>query len=177
LTGEELVIDELDGVVIELGWQRWRSVMFTGSVAIYTAFVMQGSTLVRLGSGVIAGLFVFGCLLLGRPVSPQAARRRASRVRAAQPDTYFGHDGVLCNGEFCAWHAADGCLLSAAVAPGPPRYIELWFETIRSGAYGGPQVTKIRKGVLIAADAPATDLATLQAALRCRCPNARINLA
>jgi len=36
--------------------RRWTIVMFTGSVALYTAFVMEGSTLLHLGSAVIAGL-------------------------------------------------------------------------------------------------------------------------
>jgi hypothetical protein len=157
--------------------RRWTIIILTISVALSTALVMEGSTPVRLSSGIIAGLFVFGITLLTRSQSPHAAQRRASLLRAAQPDTYFGHDGVLCNGEFCAWRAADVCLLSASVAPGPPRHIELWFEKILSGAYGGPQVTKIRKEVLIAADATADDLAALQTALVARCPDARINLA
>jgi hypothetical protein len=157
--------------------RRWTIIMLIAFVGLYTAFVMEGTTLVRLGSGVIAGLFVFGITLLTRSVSPHAAQRRAARLRAAPPDNYFGHDGVLCNGEFCAWHAADSWLVSAAVEPGPPRYIELWFEKILPGASGGPQVTKIRKDVLIPADAPAADLAALQASLIAGCPNARINLA
>jgi len=157
--------------------RRWTIIILVGSVALGTAFIVQASTMERLESGVIAGLFVLGITLLTRPQSPHAAQRLASRLRAAQPDTYFGHDGVLCNGEFCAWRAADVSLLSASVEPGPPRYLELCFEKILSGAYGGPQITKVRKQVLIAADAAASDLPALQAALVARCPNATINLA
>ncbi len=157
--------------------RRWTIIMLIAFVALYTAFLMEGTTLVRVASGVIAGVFVFGITLLTRPVSPHAAQRRAGRLRAAQPDTYFGHDGVQCNGEFCAWLAADSWLVSAAVEPEPPRHIELWFEKILPGASGGQQVTKIRKNVLIPDDAPAADLAALQAALITRCPNARIKLA
>jgi hypothetical protein len=169
--------EQPSGLRISPAARRWRIMFLAGGVALTTAVGLEGSLLVRLGSGAMAGL-VLMCLLslMTQPESPHAAQRRAGRLRAAQPDTFFGHDGVLCNGEFCAWQANDGCLLSASVAPGPPRHIELWFEKIRSSAYGIPQATKICKEVLIAADAAPTDLPALQAALIARCPDAKITL-
>jgi len=156
--------------------RRWTIIIITAVTVVYTASVVPASAMVRLGSGVIAGLLVLGLALLTRSQSRHAPARLAARVRTAPPDTYFGRDGVFCNGEFCAWSGVDDWLLSASVQPGPPRCVELWFEKIQPAAYGSAQVTKVRKEVLIAHDAGASDLPALQAALVARCPNAKINL-
>jgi hypothetical protein len=156
--------------------RRWTMIILAAVAAVYTAAVVPASAMVRLGAGVIAGLLVLGLALLTRSQSGHALERLAARLRAAPPDTYFGRDGVFCNGEFCAWSGVDDWLLSAAVAPGPPRCIELWFEKIQPAAYGSAQSTKVRKEVLIAQDAGASDLPALQAALVARCPDASINL-
>jgi hypothetical protein len=120
---------------------------------------------------------VLGIALLTTSQSRHAAQRLAAHLHSAPPDTYFGKEGVFCNGEFCAWRGADVRLLSAALEPGPPQCIELWFEKMLPAAYGNASLTKVRQEVLIAADAAASDLATLEAALLARCPDAAIKLA
>jgi hypothetical protein len=151
--------------------------VMTVLTGLYAAYLVPASAMLRVASGVAAGLLVLGIALLTRSQSRHASQRLAARLRTAPPDTYFGSDGVFCNGEFCAWRAVDAWLLSASVEAGPPRCVELWFEKVQPAAYGSVAVTKVRKEVLIAADAAASDLSALQAALVARCPDAAINLA
>jgi hypothetical protein len=165
-----------EAVVMSSTARRRTIIIVTVFAALYAVYVVPAGMPVRLGSGAASGAFVLGLALLTRSQSRHAASRLLRRLQTASPETYFGHDGVFCNGEFCNWLSTDVYLLSASVEPGPPRCIELWFEKIVPGAYGGPRVTKVRKEVLIAADAAASDLPALQAALVARCPNASINL-
>lgn len=157
--------------------RRWTIAIVTVVAALYTVFLVPASMAVRLGCGLASGLLVLGVALLTRTQPRHAAKRALKRLQTAPPDTFFGKDGVFCNGEFCTWRGIDVFLLSATIEPGPPRCIVFWFEKILPGAYGGPQVTRVRKDVLIAADAPPSDLTALQAALIGRCPDARITLA
>ncbi len=156
--------------------RRRTIIVLSAATAIMAFYAVPADTRVRLGCGVASGMAVLGIALLTRTHPGRSAQRVTRRLREVPPDTYFGHDGVLCNGDFCTWRGLDVYLLSASVAPGPPRYIELWFEKILPGGYGGPQVTKVRQQVLIAADATTSDLSALQAALIGRCPGARIDL-
>jgi hypothetical protein len=166
-----------DAVVMSSAARRRTIILVTVFATLYAVYVVPAGMMVRVGCGLASGLMVLGLAFLARSQSPHAAERLARRLQGASPDTWFGHDGVFCNGEFCAWLGTDVSLLSASVEPGPPRCIEFWFEKILPGAYGGPQVTKVCKQVLIAADAAASDLEALQAALAARCPDANIRLA
>ncbi len=106
------------------------------------------------------------------------ARRTPEKLRRqllnAAPDTYFGPDGMLCDGALCSWLGVDVYLVSVSVDANPPRSLSFLFEKIVPNPYGAPQTVTIAQSVLIPPDCEPSDLSLLRTALAARCPSAKI---
>jgi hypothetical protein len=100
-----------------------------------------------------------------------AAERRHRRLRAAPPDSYFGGEGVFCNGEFTPWTLSGAYLIEATALHDPPARIMLVFQT-----FNGSTSTEVTKRVAIPPGREA-DLPMLQEKLRATSRTARVKLA
>ncbi|HTV79171.1 MAG TPA: hypothetical protein VMF03_13000 [Steroidobacteraceae bacterium] len=152
-------------------------------LALCAALVIPGLVLTpgtgfgRLGWG------FFCCLLLGLFIELAAAEERraparlARRLKAAPPEVWFGHDGMVCDGHFYVWIDSHVHLSSAQIDWRPPRSVCFVFTRRVTGAYGAPVTGTVTQNVLIPAAVGAEELAVLQQQLRSRCPNAEIRLA
>jgi hypothetical protein len=154
-----------------------RLVGLCAALVIPSLLLMPGRLLERAGWG------FFCCVLLGFFIELAAAEERraparlASRLKAAPADTWFGHDGLVCDGHFYAWIDTCVYLQSARIDGRPPRSVCFEFADIGTGAYGSLATTTVTQNVLIPPAAGTEDLARLQAYLRTRCPDAEIKLA
>lgn len=96
--------------------------------------------------------------------------RRYRRLLAAQPESWFGDEGLFCNGKYTPWTLSGRYLLKAtAVLDAPPR-VTLIFES-----FNGSSSTEITQRVLIP-DGHIADLPILQQKLRVHCPTASVHL-
>ncbi len=147
------------------------------ALVIPSLVLMPGAMLARVGWG------FFCCVLLGLFIELAAAEERraparlASRLKAAPPEVWFGHDGLVCDGHFYTWIDTSVYLRSARIDWRPPRSLCFEFNNIGAGAYGAPVTSTVSQNVLIPPTVGADDLALLQAHLRTRCPDAEIKLA
>jgi hypothetical protein len=154
-----------------------RLVGLCAAVVIPSLVLMPGRLLERAAWG------FFCCVLLGFFIELTAAEERraparlASRLRAAPADTWFGHDGLVCDGHFYAWIDSSVDLKSASIDWRPPRSVCFEFADLGTGAYDSLATTRVTQNVLIPPAAGTEDLALLQAYLRTRCPEAEIKLA
>ena len=159
-------------------WRRdWRKL---GGVL---AAIAAGIALFSPGSWLEKGLYALCCCTALSMVvvwSVRAGRRGPERLRAAlqraAAETYFGHDGLYCNGVYRTWLGLDVYLTAATVDSRPPRSLEFRFEKVVPNPYAGNQIIPIVQSVLIPAGA-AADIARLQTELLARCPKAQIRLA
>jgi len=144
---------------------------------IPTLLLMPGSWIERVGWG------LFCCVLLGLFIELAAAEERrapqklAARLKCAPGDVWFGRDGLVCDGHFYTWVDTSVYLKSARIDWRPPRSVCFEFANISTSAYGAPNIRGVTQNVMIAPNAAASDLASLQQQLRARCPNADIKLA
>jgi len=122
---------------------------------------------------------VFGVILLAVWRSATENRRAPGKLRIklrqAPRETYFGHDGMYCDGEYAVWLTIDVYLLSAVVDPRPPRSLKFEFEKVIFNPYNAAQRFTIRRSVLIPQGAE-EDLKRLQRELSARCATAKISL-
>jgi hypothetical protein len=145
-------------------------------LGIPSLVLMPGTLLARAGWG------FFCCVLLGLFIELAAAEERraparlASRLQAAPPDVWFGHDGFVCDGHFYTWIDTNVYLRSARIDWRPPRSLCFEFTNIGSGGYGSPVTGTVSQNVLIPPAVGADDLPLLRAHLRTRCPDAEIKL-
>jgi hypothetical protein len=121
--------------------------------------------------GFIAVIMFFS----GRGGAPHAEKLRAKLLKA-DPEVYFGRDGIFCDGHFAPWLNISTYLVSAAIDERAPRSALFNFERSVPNPYGPTQVVHIHQAVLIP-DGKQTDLARLQQELTVRCPTARVALA
>jgi hypothetical protein len=123
---------------------------------------------------------VFGVILLAVWRSATEGRRAPGRLRIklrqAPRETYFGHDGMYCDGEYTVWLTTDVYLLSAAVDQRPPRSLTFEFEKVVFNPYNAAQRFTIWRRVLIP-QGTQDDLKRLQVKLAARCATAKISLA
>jgi hypothetical protein len=109
------------------------------------------------------------------------ARRAPDKLREqlqhAAPDTYFGPDGMLCDGALCTWLGVNVYLVSVSVDAVEPRSLAFLFEKIVPNPYGAAQTVKITQNVLIPPGCDPSDLSLLRTSLAARCPGAKIAIA
>jgi hypothetical protein len=159
--------------VLRRDWKKfvWPFAFIAGGVIFFS----PGPLLMRI----LYVLFCCGAILALASLSERFDRRAPDRMRAAlatASETYFGHDGVFCNGVFSPWLGIDAYLTAASVDERPPRSIVLAFEKVVVSPYTGNQITRSELSVLIP-DGAENDVARLQSELSARCPKARIALA
>jgi hypothetical protein len=96
--------------------------------------------------------------------------RRYRRLLAAAPDTWFGDEGMFCNGAYMPWILSGRYLLKATVALDQPARLILVFES-----FNGATSTQITQRIPIP-DGHITDLPMLQQKLKDHCPTASVHL-
>ena len=96
--------------------------------------------------------------------------RRFRRLLAASPETWFGDEGVFCNGEYTPWILSGRYLLKATAALDQPARMTMVFQS-----FNGTSSTEIIQRALIP-DGHIADLLTLQRKLNSSCPTASIHL-
>jgi hypothetical protein len=155
----------------------WRRFLFPFAIIVGgVAFFSPGSWLFKtLYLGAVCGAIFVLVVLSGRGGGHSAEKLHA-KLLAAEPEAYFGHDGVFCDGVFTPWLNVSIYLLSAEIDQRQPRSLLLRFERSVPNPYGTNQVIPIHQSVLIPANA-SCDLECLQRELTARCPTAKIALA
>jgi len=96
--------------------------------------------------------------------------RRYRRLLAAQPETWFGDEGLFSNGKYTPWILSGRYLLKATAAVDPPPHLTLIFES-----FNGSSSTQVTQRVLIP-DGHIADLPMLEQKLKSHCPNASVHL-
>lgn len=96
--------------------------------------------------------------------------RRYRRLLVAAPETWFGDEGLFCNGAYTPWILSGRYLLKATVAIDQPPRLMLIFES-----FNGSSSTQITQRIPIP-DGHLVDLPILQQKLNAQCPKASVNL-
>jgi hypothetical protein len=155
----------------------WRRMLWV------SAAILAGILLVTPGSWLARGAWAAACIAMLMLLVEAAAwdasrapRKLKARLDGSARDTYFGDDGIICNGWFFTWLGADVYLTAASVDAREPRSLNMEFEKIVPNPYGSPNIIKVSQGVLIPQDQNPGDLPRLRAALGSRCPTARLSL-
>jgi hypothetical protein len=155
-------------------WRRdWRKFAWpVASIAVGVAVFSPGPWLYR-------GLYVAGvaALLAGLIAASQksdrdAPRRLRAQLAGAEPEAYFGQEGVFADGVFTPWLTSGVYLQAAWVDRTAPASLRMRFEKLTAG---GPASTADVSVPL--PERGEGDLATLQRRLREACPKARVELA
>jgi hypothetical protein len=123
----------------------------------------------------VCGAILVMAVLGGRGGAPHADKLRAQLLRA-NPEAYFGRDGIFCDGVFTPWLNVSTYLVSATIDDRQPRSAMFNFERSVPNPYGPTQIIPIHQAVLIP-NGKESDLARLQQELTARCPGAQISLA
>jgi hypothetical protein len=126
-------------------------------------------------NAVVCGVMLAMVLLNGRGGAHRAGRLRA-RLLQADPESFFGRDGIFCDGVFTPWLSGSTYLISAAIDERQPRSAMFNFERSVPNPYGPTQTIPIHQAVLIPVGRE-SDLAHLEQELTARCPQAKIDLA
>jgi hypothetical protein len=125
-------------------------------------------------------VFVCGAIFALAVFSGRGSARHADKLRAkllrADPNVYFGRDGIFCDGVFTPWINVSTYLVSATLDERQPPSLLFNFERSVPNPYGPTQTVPIHQAVLIPSGKE-NDLTRLQQELTARCPNARIALA
>lgn len=161
---------------LQRDWRRF--VLPLGLVIGGVAIFAPGSWLFKVSYLVlVCGAILTVAILSGRGGAHTADKLHA-RLLAAEPDAYFGRDGIFADSVFTPWLNVSIYLVSAAVDKRQPRSLLFSFEKIVPNPYGPTQPISVHQAVLIPGDAShSEDLARLQRELTARCPKAQIALA
>ncbi len=157
--------------------RNWHRVIWAfGAIAVGVYVFCPGGwlwkTLYIVG---VCGAILAMAVLGGRGQAPHADKWRAKLLRA-NPEAYFGRDGIFCDGVFTPWLNVSTNLVSATLDERQPRSAMFNFERSVPNPYGPTQTIPIHQAVLIPGDKE-SDLARLQQELTARCPSAQISLA
>ncbi len=96
--------------------------------------------------------------------------RRYRRLLMAAPETWFGNEGLFCNGIYMPWILSGRYLLKATAANDPLPELSLTFQS-----FNGTSSTLIIQRIPIP-DGHVSDLPMLQEKLRTNCPTASVHL-
>ena len=140
-----------------------------GLFALGTLFT--GASL-KENSIIVGGLtgFVILLVLLAYWFKRTNFDRRYRRLLAAAPESWFGDEGVFCNGTYMPWILSGRYLLKATAAMDQPARLMLIFES-----FNGSSSTQITQRIPIP-DGHLTDLPMLQQKLSAHCPTASVHL-
>jgi hypothetical protein len=172
-------------------WARWAENQRAWEIAQEGPWSWKGASLFVL---FCTGLFALGTLLTGASLRENAIivggltgfiilltavaywfketnfNRRYRRLLAAQPETWFGDEGLFSNGAYTPWILSGRYLLKATAALDAPPRVTLIFES-----FNGSTSTQITQRVLIP-DGHIADLPMLQQKLKVHCPTASVHL-
>jgi hypothetical protein len=155
----------------------WRRVLWVSAAILAgTLLVTPGSWLVRVSWAAACIALVILFVEAAAWDARRAPRKLKTRLDGCSPDTYFGDDGLMCDGLFFTWLGADVYLTAASMDAREPRSLMMEFEKIVPNPYGSPNVLKVSQGVLIPKDSDPGDLSLMRTALGSRCPTANISL-
>jgi hypothetical protein len=159
--------------VLRRDWHRF--LWPIGGIAVGVYVFCPGSWLWKtLYIFVVCGAIIAVVVLSGRGGAPGAEKLRTKLLRA-DPEAYFGRDGIFCDGVFTPWLNVSTYLVSAAIDERQPRSATFNFERSVPNPYGPTQVIAIHQAVLIPTGKE-SDLGRLQHELTARCPGARVSL-
>jgi hypothetical protein len=96
--------------------------------------------------------------------------RRYRRLLSAAPESWFGDEGVFCNGEYMPWVLSGRYLQKATAATDQPARLMLVFES-----FNGSSSNQTTQRIPIP-DGHLADLAVLQQKLSSHCPTASVHL-
>jgi hypothetical protein len=172
-------------------WAQWAESQRAWEEAQEGPWSWKGASLFVL---LCAGLFALGTLLTGGSLEENVIiwsgltgfvilltllaywfkgtnfDRRYRRLLAAQPETWFGDEGLFANGAYTPWILSGRYLLKATAAIDAPPRVTLIFES-----FNGSSSTQITQRVLIP-DGHITELLMLQQKLKAHCPTASVHL-
>ena len=161
-------------------WRRdWKKVVPTFAVMIFVPplFFPECSWTERLViMGVSTSLLVVG-VALGNCSKVNAPASLRKKLVKANPEVYFGQDGLFADGEFTPWLTAGVYLHSAFRDEREPRSIMLQFHKIIAGSGSMTTVTTNVNLPLPQSNTVEADLARLQRELSAKCTQAAVALA
>jgi hypothetical protein len=166
-------------VVHQFVWGRdWHKLAWPVlAIAIGAVFLWPGPWIDR--ALYVAGIttLLVAVLLSSQRGDAHAPQRLRSTLMKADPEAYFGQDGVFAYGVFTPWLTIGVYLVSASIDDRAPPSLVLRFEK----ATLAPAVSQSTTVDVIVplADTPtvAADLTRLQEKLAARCPAARVTIA
>lgn len=160
--------------VLKRDWHKlaWPFVIIAGGVIIFS----PGPLMFRIGYVLIVCCAIVGLAVYGAAEEKRAPEKMRAQLQKVDPEVYFGHDGIFCDGVFTTWLSLNVYLMSASIDERPPRSLLFSFEKVQPSPYTANQVGAAQQSVLLPAGAEG-DLARLQRELCARCPKARVELA
>jgi hypothetical protein len=155
-------------------WPRilWLSVCLLGGMLLFS----PGGWGFRIGWAAFCIAMIIGFVELAAWDARRAPDKLRAQLQHAAPDTYFGDDGLLCDGRLMTWLGADVYLTAVGMDERAPRSLLMQFEKVMPNPYGAPQTLKISQNILIPAGGDGGDLSVLRKALESRCPKATMAL-
>jgi hypothetical protein len=158
-------------------WKRdWHKLAWPfAAIAIGVIFFSPGSLFWRVSYVLFCFAMILGLVYLGKRFENVAPAKYRGKLLKADPEAYFGQDGIYCDGAFTTWAGMDVYLLAASIDGRAPRSLMFDFEKVIFNPYGN-SIYAVHQSVLLPDGADA-DLARLQRELVARCPKARITLA
>jgi hypothetical protein len=157
---------------MRMDWRRLAGVC--GGILLGSIIFSPGGWGERVAWAAFCSSFVLGFVEMAAWEARRAPQKLRKQLQRAAPDTYFGPDGMLCDGVMCTWLTPNVYLVSVSVDADDPRSLCFVFEKIAPNPYGSAQTVTIRQSVLIPPGCDPSDLSLLRTALGARCPGAKI---
>jgi hypothetical protein len=179
-------------------WQQWTEVQVGRMKAAPPTFLLKRDWhklawafgVIAAGVGIFSpgtwlekGLYVicvcggiYALVMFSARSEHRMPEKTAAKLGKIEPEVYFGHDGLYCDGGYLTWLGLSVYLVAASVDTHAPRSLLFDFEKVIPNPYGATVPLQIHQSVLIPEGADA-DIARLQHELTGRCPKAQILLA